>query len=175
MSRYLEKPQKVYFFGTCLVDMIYPEAGLAGIKLIQREGVGVIFPPRQTCCGQPAYNSGFPDEAKAVARKQIELFTEERKVRINDVYKLFKWLNLKKDFMVYLINKTHFSYSINGADIEPYKKNYKDTLVEKYSMKFSEFVYLILSEYIILHNYMFVSKLKLKEIKSIDRWLRNIK
>ena len=76
MRVYPEKPQKVYYFGTCLVDMMYPEAGMAGIKLIQREGVKVIFPPRQTCCGQPAYNSGFPAEARTVARKQIELFPE---------------------------------------------------------------------------------------------------
>jgi len=76
MDTYPEKPQKVYYFGTCLVDMMYPEAGMAGIKLIQQEGVKVIFPPGQTCCGQPAYNSGFPDEARAVARKQIELFPE---------------------------------------------------------------------------------------------------
>ena len=77
MSRYPEKPQKVYYFGTCLVDMIYPEAGMAGIKLLQQEGLKVIFPPGQTCCGQPAYNSGFPDEARAVARKQIEMFPED--------------------------------------------------------------------------------------------------
>ena len=76
MNQYPEKPQNVYYFGTCLVDMIYPEAGMAGLKLMQREGVKVIFPPRQSCCGQPAYNSGFPDEAIAVARKQIELFPE---------------------------------------------------------------------------------------------------
>ena len=77
MDQYPEKPQKVYYFGTCLVDMIYPEAGMAGIKLLQQEGVKVIFPPDQTCCGQPAYNSGFPDEARAVAAKQIELFPEK--------------------------------------------------------------------------------------------------
>jgi L-lactate dehydrogenase complex protein LldE len=77
MSIYPEKPQKVYYFGTCLADMFYPGAGLAGIKLLQQEGVRVIFPARQTCCGQPAYNSGFPDEARAVARKQIEFFNED--------------------------------------------------------------------------------------------------
>ena len=77
MPHYPKKPQKIYYFGTCLVDMIYPDAGMAGIKLIQREGVKVIFPPRQTCCGQPAYNSGFPDEARIVARKQIESFPED--------------------------------------------------------------------------------------------------
>lgn len=77
MQQHPEKPQKVYYFGTCLADMIYPAAGLAGIKLIQRAGVRIIFPPQQTCCGQPAYNSGFPDEARTVARKQIELFPED--------------------------------------------------------------------------------------------------
>ncbi|QTA82126.1 Putative lactate utilization protein A, LutA [Desulfonema limicola] len=71
------RPEKVYFFGTCLIDMSYPEAGMAGIRLIQREGVKVIFPPDQSCCGQPAYNSGFPEEAKAVARKQIEIFNKD--------------------------------------------------------------------------------------------------
>lgn len=77
MREYSEKPEKVYYFGTCLADMFFPEAGLAGIKLIQREGVNVIFPPQQTCCGQPAYNSGFPAEARAVARKQIDLFYKD--------------------------------------------------------------------------------------------------
>jgi len=77
MRNYPDKPDKVYYFGTCLADMLYPEAGLAGIRLIQQQGVRVIFPSRQTCCGQPAYNSGFPDEARAVARQQIELFHKE--------------------------------------------------------------------------------------------------
>jgi L-lactate dehydrogenase complex protein LldE len=71
-----KKPHTVYYFGTCLMDMFYPEAAMAGIKLIQREGVRVIFPRQQTCCGQPAYNSGFPKEAKKVALKQIAIFSE---------------------------------------------------------------------------------------------------
>ncbi|MEZ4527027.1 MAG: (Fe-S)-binding protein [Desulfobacterales bacterium] len=76
-KNYPEKPDAVYFFGTCLMDMICPEAGIAAIRLIQREGVRVIFPSEQSCCGQPAYNSGFPEEAKAVARKQIEIFSKD--------------------------------------------------------------------------------------------------
>jgi len=71
------KPKKVYYFGTCLMDMFYPEAGMAGIKLIQREGVQVIFPRQQTCCGQPAYNSGFPREARKVALRQMQLFPKD--------------------------------------------------------------------------------------------------
>jgi L-lactate dehydrogenase complex protein LldE len=76
MSPEFKKPDKVYYFGTCLMDAIYPQAGLAGLKLIQREGVRVIYPRQQSCCGQPAYNSGFPKEAKKVALKQVRLFTE---------------------------------------------------------------------------------------------------
>ncbi len=70
----MEKPDKVFFFGTCLIDMAFPEAGMAAIRLIRREGVEVVFPREQSCCGQPAYNSGFLDEAAAVALKQIRVF-----------------------------------------------------------------------------------------------------
>jgi L-lactate dehydrogenase complex protein LldE len=68
------RPDAVYFFGTCLVDLFYPEAGLAGIRLLEREGVRVIYPQAQTCCGQPAFNSGYDAEARAVARAQMALF-----------------------------------------------------------------------------------------------------
>jgi len=71
------KPSRVYFFGTCLIDSFYPDAGLAAIRLIEREGVRVIFPAGQSCCGQPAYNSGFPAEARAVARRQIQALRED--------------------------------------------------------------------------------------------------
>jgi len=68
---------KVYFFGTCLVDAVYPDAGMASIRLIQSQGIEVLFPQDQGCCGQPAYNSGFVKEARAVARKQIRTFSED--------------------------------------------------------------------------------------------------
>jgi len=70
------RPDSVYFFGTCVVDLFYPEAGLAGIRLIEREGLRVVYPRAQTCCGQPAYNSGFSEEARSVARAQLRLFPE---------------------------------------------------------------------------------------------------
>ena len=77
MRNYPAKPDTVYYFGTCLADLFYPEAGMAGIKLIQQQGVRVIFPSQQSCCGQPAYNSGFPAEARAVARKQMDIFYKD--------------------------------------------------------------------------------------------------
>ncbi len=73
---YPRKPADVYLFATCLVDQFAPEAGLDAVRLIEREGITVHFPEHQTCCGQPAYTNGFPDEARAVARRQIGLFTE---------------------------------------------------------------------------------------------------
>ncbi len=75
--RYPAKPEKVYFFATCLVDLLYPEAGLAGMQLIRREGVEVIFPQDQTCCGQPAWNSGYRDEARQVALRQLTCFKQD--------------------------------------------------------------------------------------------------
>ena len=77
MKKYPNKPKSVYYFGTCLMDLLYPEAGLAGIKLLQREGLEVIFPPRQTCCGQPAFNSGFRAESLKVASQQVGLFPKD--------------------------------------------------------------------------------------------------
>jgi L-lactate dehydrogenase complex protein LldE len=71
------KPERVYYFGTCLADMLYPETGMAGIRLIEREGVSVVYPQAQSCCGQPAYNTGYFDEARAVARKQLEIFSAD--------------------------------------------------------------------------------------------------
>lgn len=77
MRNYPKNPQSVYYFGTCLIDMFYPGAGMAGIRLVQQNGVKVIYPPQQTCCGQPAYNSGFPEEARTVARKQMAVFYKD--------------------------------------------------------------------------------------------------
>ena len=70
------KPSDVYFFGTCLLDIFMPEAGMDAITLLEREGVRVHFPMAQSCCGQPAFSSGHPQDAFAVAREQLDLFPE---------------------------------------------------------------------------------------------------
>jgi L-lactate dehydrogenase complex protein LldE len=75
-ARTVGKPADVYFYSTCLVDQFAPQAGLDAIRLLEREGIAVHFPADQTCCGQPAYSSGYPDEARAVARRQLDLFPE---------------------------------------------------------------------------------------------------
>jgi L-lactate dehydrogenase complex protein LldE len=70
------KPDTVYFFGTCVVDLFFPEAGLSAVRLLSREGLRVVFPRGQTCCGQPPYNCGYDEPAREVARAQLRLFRQ---------------------------------------------------------------------------------------------------
>ncbi|MCC9077147.1 (Fe-S)-binding protein [Litorilinea aerophila] len=69
-----QPPRRVALFVTCMVDMIYPEVGMATVELLERHGVEVIFPEEQTCCGQPAFNAGYRDEARVLARRFLEIF-----------------------------------------------------------------------------------------------------
>ncbi len=68
------RPQTVYLFGTCIVDLFFPTAGISAIKLLEREGIRVRYPQEQSCCGQPAYSSGYLAEARTVAAAQIAVF-----------------------------------------------------------------------------------------------------
>ena len=65
---------RVGFFVTCLVDLMRPSIGFAALKLLEEGGAEVFVPPAQTCCGQPAYNSGDRSDAIALARKLISEF-----------------------------------------------------------------------------------------------------
>lgn len=62
---------QVGLFATCLVDLVRPEIGLSVVKLLERAGCSVDVPPAQTCCGQPAYNSGDRATARALATKLL--------------------------------------------------------------------------------------------------------
>jgi L-lactate dehydrogenase complex protein LldE len=68
------RPLRVGFFVTCLVDIFRPSVGFAAIKLLEGAGCNVEVPPGQTCCGQPAYNSGDRESAKSLARRVLQLF-----------------------------------------------------------------------------------------------------
>jgi L-lactate dehydrogenase complex protein LldE len=65
---------KVSLFVTCLVDQLFPQVGLSTVKVLKKCGVEVEFDPRQTCCGQPAFNSGYVDESREVAEHFIEVY-----------------------------------------------------------------------------------------------------
>ena len=65
---------RVALFVTCLVDLYRPSVGFAAVKLLEDAGCQVEVPAAQTCCGQPAYNSGAKDLTKEIARQVIESF-----------------------------------------------------------------------------------------------------
>lgn len=69
--------QPVYLFGTCLIDMYYPTAGLDAAALLELCGYQVEYPLAQTCCGQPAYNSGYTKESYDVAAHTVRLFSQQ--------------------------------------------------------------------------------------------------
>jgi L-lactate dehydrogenase complex protein LldE len=71
------KPENVYLYGTCVLDLFDPDAGMSAFELIEQEGISVHYPQEQTCCGQPAYTSGFIEQAKAVAKQQLHLFEND--------------------------------------------------------------------------------------------------
>ena len=67
---------RVALFITCLVDLVVPEVGVATARVLQRAGHEVVFPEGQTCCGQPAFNSGYRDEAAKVLRTTARALAE---------------------------------------------------------------------------------------------------
>ena len=67
---------KVAFFATCLVDQLFPNVGVSAVKVLRRAGCEVEFDERQTCCGQPAFNTGYRKEARKLAERFIEIFEE---------------------------------------------------------------------------------------------------
>jgi L-lactate dehydrogenase complex protein LldE len=64
-------------FVTCIVDTVYPEIGEAVVAVLERAGVDVDVPLEQTCCGQPAFNSGYWDEARAIAGRNLEVLRDK--------------------------------------------------------------------------------------------------
>lgn len=70
------KGKPVSLFVTCIIDMIYPDTGMSVVKILEHLGVTVDFPMNQTCCGQPAFNGGYRDEAHTVAKQFLSAFED---------------------------------------------------------------------------------------------------
>jgi L-lactate dehydrogenase complex protein LldE len=66
--------ERVSLFVTCIVDQLFPEVGMAMADVLERLGYQLDFPEKQTCCGQPAFNTGYRDEARSVARHFLDAF-----------------------------------------------------------------------------------------------------
>lgn len=70
------KPKTVQLFVTCLVDKFFPDVGFAVVDILEELGLEVQFPQAQTCCGQPAFNGGFWDDARAMARHTVDVLSQ---------------------------------------------------------------------------------------------------
>jgi L-lactate dehydrogenase complex protein LldE len=70
------RPSRLALCVTCLGDVFYPEVGEATVRLLRRLGLTVEFPLAQTCCGQPAFNAGFQQQARAVAQRNLAIFAD---------------------------------------------------------------------------------------------------
>ncbi len=68
--------RRVSLFVTCIVDQLFPKVGIAVADVLERVGFEVHFPEDQTCCGQPAFNSGYRDEARKVADHFLRVFED---------------------------------------------------------------------------------------------------
>ena len=66
----------VSLFVTCIVDMIYPHTGVSVVDILEHLGIEVHFPLAQTCCGQVGFNSGFQNDARAVAKQFLTAFAD---------------------------------------------------------------------------------------------------
>lgn len=71
---------KVELFIPCFIDQLYPETAFNTVKLLEKAGCKVIYNTDQTCCGQPAYNAGFWDDAKKIGQKFLNDFNEEHPI-----------------------------------------------------------------------------------------------
>lgn len=74
------KKKQVALLVTCIVDQAMPDVGVSTVNVLRRAGCDVVFPPAQTCCGQPYFNSGFQNEAKKLARRTIDIFADSEAV-----------------------------------------------------------------------------------------------
>ena len=67
---------RITLFVPCFIDSLYPQAAISMVEVLERLGHEIDYPEEQTCCGQPPFNSGFWNEARVVAARQIEVFRD---------------------------------------------------------------------------------------------------
>jgi L-lactate dehydrogenase complex protein LldE len=71
----LNAPRRVQLFATCLIETLRPQVGMAVVRVLDKLGVTVEFPERQTCCGQPAFNGGAWDDARVMAKYMLDVLS----------------------------------------------------------------------------------------------------
>jgi len=130
----------VELFIPCFVDQLYPKTAFNTIKLLEKSGCNVIYNAEQTCCGQPAFNAGFWDEAKAVGSKFLSDFSEDTyivspsasctgmvKNYYNDLFtntvvhnkcrSIQSHIYELSDFLINVLNKDYFGAELEGRAV----------------------------------------------------------
>lgn len=95
---------KVSLFGTCLVDMLKADVGIATVELLEHLGCEVDYPEGQICCGQPTYNSGYLKDTMPAMKRMIEVFEDSEYVvgpSGSCIYMLHEYQDIFKDDPVY--------------------------------------------------------------------------
>lgn len=129
---------KVQIFIPCFIDQLYPTVGFNMVKVLEKAGCEIVYNTNQTCCGQPAFNAGFWNDAKAVCEKFIKDFEKDIPVVMpsascagfirNNYTQLFKHSKdqrveieeLQKrtfefsEFLTDYLKKEHFDASLEG-------------------------------------------------------------
>ena len=72
----MTKPKRVTLFIQCIVDSCFPDVAEAMVRVLERQGLALIYPPDQTCCGQPAFNAGSRQEAAKLAAHFLDVFED---------------------------------------------------------------------------------------------------
>lgn len=91
--------------------------------------------------------------------------------RLSEVFKLHETHDFSGDFSKYFLGKTHLSFELGKAKPEP-RRPQKNNYSGPYHSKLGEFVFIILSEAIVLHNYQFVGRIRGRRVNTIDKWMR---
>ena len=69
-------PKNVSLFVTCVVDQFFPKVGESTVRVLRRHGIDVDFDPDQTCCGQPAFNTGYWKQARPLAEQFLDMYED---------------------------------------------------------------------------------------------------
>ena len=130
----------VELFIPCFIDQLYPQTAFNTIKILEKAGCKVVYNTEQTCCGQPAYNAGFWEEAKIVGGKFLNDFSETNyivspsasctgmvKNSYNDLFTntvvhnkcraIQSNIHELSDFLVNIIKKDYFGSELEGKAV----------------------------------------------------------
>jgi L-lactate dehydrogenase complex protein LldE len=112
---------RIALFIPCFVDQLCPQVGVDMVRVLRRIGCEVYFPEEQTCCGQPAFNSGLWTDARAVAERFLRVFDKAELV----VAPSGSCIAMVRNFYPELLNKASKELIQLGESVNPLSKFYE--------------------------------------------------